>query len=208
MCNNFKKMSGFTLLEMIAVLGIAGIVMAMAIPSFNDMIRRNRLTTYANEFVTALNIARSESVKRGVNVSVRKNDSTSSSSCPATYIAGCTATYWSSCGWSVFVDNNANGTCDTGEDVLRVYSALPNGYTLNGTKPAFTNYISYKPEGTSNTAGSFFLCDNRDNNNTIEPYTAKVMIVSMTGRVQMARDKNGDGKLTDNNNSTITSCGL
>ncbi|MDD1608287.1 MAG: prepilin-type N-terminal cleavage/methylation domain-containing protein [Methylococcaceae bacterium] len=49
MCNNPKSASGFTLLELIVAISIAGILMAMAIPSFSDMIRNNRLTTYLND---------------------------------------------------------------------------------------------------------------------------------------------------------------
>ena len=67
MCNNSAKSSGFTLVELMITLAIAGILVAVGIPSFNSTISSNRLTSYANELVTALNLARSEAVKRGMS---------------------------------------------------------------------------------------------------------------------------------------------
>ena len=203
MCNHTKQVSGFTLLQLMAAIAIAGILMAAAVPTFRDMLRRTRLTTYANEFVTALNIARSEAIKQGITVTVRK--------------IGGTGTYWNTSGWNVFVDTNANGILDTSEKILRTYNALPNVYTLTGsTTGSFDTFIRYQSDGTrylpsgSTNNDSFTICDNSDNNNTIEPYTAKVIIISLTGRIQMARDRDGNG-IPENNSTTpvtYTSCGL
>jgi type IV fimbrial biogenesis protein FimT len=203
MCNNRKSTSGFTLLELIVAISIAGILMAMAIPSFKDMIRNSRLTTYANEMVTSLNLARSEAVKRGVSVSVRKSSS----------ITGCTPTYWSTCGWNVFVDDGAgtaankdNGVLDTGEQILRTYPALPTSFTLAGNNN-FVNFIRYQADGTSTTLGSFAICDNSDGNNLPEPYTSKLIIISQVGRIRMARDSNNDGvPEKDNSGTPLSSC--
>ena len=63
MWNNSVKSSGFTLVELMITLAIAGILVAVGIPSFNSTISDSRLTSYANEFVTALNLARSEAIK-------------------------------------------------------------------------------------------------------------------------------------------------
>lgn len=194
MYNNPKQTSGFSLLQMMAVIAIAGVLMAAAIPTFRDMIRRTRLTAYANEFVTALNMARSESIKRGVTVTLRK--------------IGGTGTYWSTSGWEVFVDTNANGTKDTGEDTIKTYNALPINYTLVGTNSNIANYLSYKPDGMTNViTPSFILCDNSDGNNTIEPHTARIIYIK-TGRIRMARDSNGDGIPENDSNVNVTSCGL
>jgi type IV fimbrial biogenesis protein FimT len=205
MCNNSKSTSGFTLLELIVAISIAGILMAMAVPSFKDMIRNTRLTTYANELVTSLNLARSEAVKRGVSVSVRKSSS----------VTGCTPTYWNTCGWNVFVDDGAgtasnkdNGVLDAGEQILRTYPALPTSFTLAGTSPNFVNFIRYQADGTSNTNGSFAVCDNSDGNNLPEPYTSKLIIISQVGRIRMARDSNNDGIPEKDNTGTtpLSSC--
>jgi len=166
--------------------------MAMAIPSFNNVIRNNRLTTYANELVTSLNLARSEAVKRAVSVSVRK--------------IGGTGTYWNTSGWNVFVDNNANGTLDTGEEILRTYDKLPSSYTLAGNNN-FVNFIRYQPDGTSNNIGSFAVCDNSDGDNLPQAYTSRLIIVNPMGRVRMALDINPkDGIPEKDDKSALTSC--
>ncbi len=180
MCSHPKQASGFTLLELIVAISIAGILMAMAIPSFSDMMRNNRLTTYANELVTSLNIARSEAVKRGITVYVRK--------------IGGTATYWSDSGWNVFVDNNGNKTFETGtDDLLRTYDKLPSKFILAGNG-GIVNYITYQSDGTSNMGGTFALCDISNGNGIPpKPYTSKLIIISPVGRIRMGKDSDNDG---------------
>ncbi len=99
-------------MELMVTIAIAAILVGIAIPSFTSIIASNRLTTSANELVTALNLARSEAVKRGIQVTVRRK--------------GTTSKQWEN-GWDVFVDSdgndtfndNGNGTlCEVGEDCL------------------------------------------------------------------------------------------
>ena len=82
MHNQPEYNAGFTLIELMVTIAIAAILLGIAIPSFTDTIASNRLTTSANELVTALNLARSESVKRGVRTTLCK--STDGSSCVTT----------------------------------------------------------------------------------------------------------------------------
>jgi type IV fimbrial biogenesis protein FimT len=196
MCNHSKPASGFTLLELIIAISIAGVLMAMAIPSFRDMIRSSRLTTYTNEFVTALSLARNEAIKRGAIVHVRK--------------IGGTGTYWSTSGWMVFVDKNANDTFEAGTDeLLKTYDALPKSFTLKTNSINATNYVSYKPDGTTNVlaGASFAICDISDSNNIPEPYTSRLIIINAVGRVRMGRD-NGYGIPKDSTGATLSSCYL
>jgi len=59
-----RKDRGFTLIELMVTLAVAGILMVIAIPSFRNITLKNRLSTTANQFVDALNTARMEAVKR------------------------------------------------------------------------------------------------------------------------------------------------
>ena len=93
--------SGYTLMELMVTITIAGVLLSIAIPNFTSVISSNRLTTYANELVTALNFARSEAIKRGQYVVVSK-----------------TGTNWED-GWNVFVDNDvSNAFNDDGDATL------------------------------------------------------------------------------------------
>lgn len=145
MSNKTTKSLGFTLIELIVTISIAGILMGIAIPSFNSIIRSTRLTTYANELVASLNLARSEAVKRGVQISVRRKGSTSQN--------------WDS-GWDVFTDLDGNGALDAADTLLKTYPALTNGFTLRTGTVGYQTFAAYLPSGLSlNSSGDTFrLC--------------------------------------------------
>jgi type IV fimbrial biogenesis protein FimT len=65
-----KLCRGFTLLELMVAIVVLAILATVGVPSFRDLVQSNRATTQANELVTALNVARTEAVKRGRNVQV------------------------------------------------------------------------------------------------------------------------------------------
>ena len=195
MRNQLESSTGFTLMELMVTIAIAGILLGVAIPSFTSIISSNRLTTYANELVTALNLARSEAIKRGGSVTVRKVDS---NSCTKTGVN------WND-GWDVFTDVNNNGTCDTSDVLIRTYAPFPSFYTLRGNY-FFINFIRYKPDGSSNVAGSFVLCDNSDDNNLPEKNTSKLITVTSSGRVHMGIDADMNGIPEKDNGTEIVSC--
>ena len=66
-----KQHSGFTLIELMITLAIASILLSVGIPSFQSIFEINRLATQANELVGAVNLARSEAIKRGQDVTVQ-----------------------------------------------------------------------------------------------------------------------------------------
>ena len=127
-----NRQRGFTLIELIITLAIAVIVMAIGVPSFQEMMRNNRAATHANEILTGLNFARSEAVKRGVIVSL----------CPSADQASCSgADDWAG-GWIAFVNPNGDATVDAGEVVLRVWEPLSGNPTFTGP-----NAMGYRPTG-------------------------------------------------------------
>lgn len=209
MYRNTKKNTGFTLLELIVVISIAGVLVALAVPSFKDAIRNSRLTTYSNEMVTSLNLARSEAIKRGKTVTVAK---VATGTCSSTNLAAC----WSGAGWDVFVDNSSpqNNVFDAGTDTpIRNYPPLSSTNSLSyvlDSNNNLANYVLFKPDGASNNVGSFAICDISGGNGltaTPAPYTSKLIIVNSVGRVRMGTDSNADG-IPEKNSSgtTINTC--
>ncbi len=61
---------GFTIIELMTVLLIAGVLLVIAAPAFTDMLERRRVEGQANEFVTDLSYAKSEAVQRNRNIEV------------------------------------------------------------------------------------------------------------------------------------------
>ena len=104
--------SGFTLVELMVGLVIIGVGLTLAVPSFQGMTARNRMATQVNEFLVAVNLARSEASRRGSNVCIRA--------------VGSNSVDQFGDGWQV-VDVN-NGHC-TG-NVIRSFGALAGESTL------------------------------------------------------------------------------
>ncbi|MFT6430737.1 MAG: type IV fimbrial biogenesis protein FimT [Halopseudomonas sp.] len=99
-----KSVKGFTLIELMVTVAVLAIALAIAVPSFAELIRSNRADSQREALVTALSLARSEAVKRGATVVVEPLSGTS----------------WNG-GWQV----------EVGSEVLRRFPAL-DGATLSG----------------------------------------------------------------------------
>lgn len=110
-----KKNHGFTLIELLITLTVVAILATVAVPSFMALIQNNRITTQTNDLVTALNIARSEAIKRNGAVTVCSSTGTACGG------------GWAN-GWLVMV-----GTTGAPGQVLSIHEAL-SGSTL--TAPA------------------------------------------------------------------------
>src|SRR5438094_10037688 len=65
-----KRRSGFTIIELMTTMVILGILITIAIPSFNDLIVSTRVKGAASDIYGALTFARSEALKRNINVTV------------------------------------------------------------------------------------------------------------------------------------------
>lgn len=155
-----RKHSGFTLIEMMVTIAIAGILVAIAVPSFQSIMINNRISTMTNDFVSGLALARSEAVKRGMSVRVKAAGSDFSS------------------GWTIWVDANGNSSMDA-DEALRVHEALRSGFTLIGSGFTDTTEIQYRSSGISDSSGTLTLC--------YSGYTGRLVSVSVTGRVSTAK---------------------
>lgn len=61
---------GFTLLELLITIVVAGILLAIAMPAFNSFVQNDRDSTQINTLVSSLNYARSEAVRRNTSAGV------------------------------------------------------------------------------------------------------------------------------------------
>ena len=65
------KQCGLTLIELMVTLVISAILLSVAVPAYQSFIGSTALTTATNDLVAALNMARSEALKRDGAVSLR-----------------------------------------------------------------------------------------------------------------------------------------
>lgn len=66
-----KRERGFHLVELLVVMSLAGVLLAMSVPSLLTMSRRLRVEMAAHEFVGLLRRARFRAVREGVNVGLK-----------------------------------------------------------------------------------------------------------------------------------------
>src|SRR5262245_19073925 len=93
--------AGFTLHELMLVLAIVGVGTALAIPNMRSFIWNNRLTGAANDMLTAVHRARSESIKQHVQTIM------CFSADPSAAVPACDGN--GTKGWVIFIDANNNG---------------------------------------------------------------------------------------------------
>jgi len=65
-----KNQKAFTLIELLVTLTVLGVVVGLAAPSFNSQILNNKSIALGEDFASALNLVRSEAVKRANKVSI------------------------------------------------------------------------------------------------------------------------------------------
>ena len=131
---------GFTLVELMVTIAIVAILTAIALPSFSTSIRNSRLASTTNEFIAAVNLARSEAVKSNRTAQV----------CASADGATC-GTNWSQ-GWIVWADANGNGSPQA--DEIRRHQQALNGMTVAASSTgAFT--FTARGECSSCSGGAF-----------------------------------------------------
>jgi prepilin-type N-terminal cleavage/methylation domain-containing protein len=188
---------GFTLLELIVVVTIVGILLGLAAPSFVDFLRNNRMAAAANDLLTAVNVARTEAIKRREPVTIcAVADPTDDE--PVCDEDGDFET------WVVFVDadtdpdstavtdGDAQFDPDQGEILIRTSS--PARDTL--TSYTSTYYIQFgldgfqqRNDGTAPTDEAIRLCDERGDVvvQGDDGSAARALTVSRTGRAGVTR---------------------
>src|SRR5262245_22808731 len=129
---NTRRHRGFNLLELMVAITVLGVLLGLGVPSFNQMMRNNRLAEQSNSLVVALNYARSEALKRGFRVSA----------CPANGAVCSGGTDWNT-GILVFTDDNGTtGDLDGGDVLLQSWPASTSGFVAGGgASPASVTFL-------------------------------------------------------------------
>lgn len=147
---NRQIQAGFTMMELIVVVAIAGILASLAAPAFSSFINSTKQSSITSQLYSDLNRARSEAIKRNSRVLFCKRD--------ATGIGCINGTQYHTSGWLVCYDTNNDDVCDTSTATAPnpiVLHAAPSNMTLVLTRAdGTTTPIRFNPNGTQGTAAA------------------------------------------------------
>jgi len=162
------KQRGFTLIELIITIAIAGILMSLALPSFKKTLQNNKLTSMHNELLSSLSLARNTAISRGSFATLCKSNQ-AGDNCDS-------SASWKD-GWIIFLDNDDSGSVNNDEEVIALNNALPKKVSINFSR----NRVTYGAQGYAiGYSGVFTFCDDLDNDNK------KGMIISNNGHIRVA----------------------
>lgn len=183
-------MQGYTLVEILLVIGVVAILAVMTVPGLQDSLSRNARESAALELVSSLGLARSEAVTRSQLVSICR--STNQTAC-----AGSSGSSWND-GWIIFVDTGVAGTVDGADSIVEVQGAgnVPVNIILktrvNGN---FTgDFLQFDEDGflKNSTTGAYYKLCPTDN----VVANARAVWLSNTGRPALSTD-GGNGVHND-----------
>lgn len=155
------------------VVMVIALLTTLAVPAFNGLLARNALNARVNEFIGAMQFARTEAVTRNQEVTICRKNSNGTDTCD-------TAGSWEN-GWITFIDSNSSGSVDAGETILGQGAVVPGirfkGWVGNRLAISFraNGTPRYTPGGAAQPDQDLYVCKGT------AQYEAHVTI-SVTGR--------------------------
>jgi type IV fimbrial biogenesis protein FimT len=178
------------LIEVLVVLAIAAVLLGVGVPNMQQYIITSRLASTSNEFFTALNVARSEAVRRGAQVTLITNGAANSRD-------------WT-LGWTMFVDTDRDGALSAGEEVIRVGAALEGPMTMFGSAN-FGTSVAFDSSGRLTSGGGTFVICNGTSLVADGQARSRAVIVNSAGRARIAFDSDGD-LIPETDTGAVTNC--
>ena len=129
-------------MELVITMLVAFILVALALPSFRELTMRNNVTETTNRLIHDLTVARSEAVRRGVQVEL---------------ISSSGGAAWTS-GWSIKADSDPNpANVNTFPTVVTAAAAAPTGYMVcaaasGAAAPGGDENVIFNSTGSLNSA--------------------------------------------------------
>lgn len=133
--------SAFSLVELMAVLCIAAIALAIAVPDMRAMIRLHQLNAAVNDLAGAIAMTRAQAMARGQRVVLAPIE-------PAGADWGL--------GWVAFVDRDGDRRPGGGDEVISTHGPVGKGIVVSAifSSQKLPDYLAYNSAGRSCTATS------------------------------------------------------
>lgn len=170
------RQTGFTLIELLVALSVLAVLAALAAPSFADITRRMRVDTVREQFIGSMNLARTEAIRQGRRVVMRRIEPCA--------IANASSQWY--CGWNVFVDLDEDNALDPGELLLREVRGHSNVW-IQRTNPVGGAFIQFTRFGLPNQSGVSYQIFPAGQDVT-DPTNAQRICLSDAGRARTVKD--------------------
>lgn len=172
-----KHSNGLTLIEVMIVVGIVGILIALALPSFTVLLVKRSVQSASQTLVDDLRFTRTEALRRSKKVSICSLAANSTSACSGNPAA------WAN-GWMIFTDQEgatAGSYESATETIIRVQQPPPNIASIQDpvTPSSTRNFFTYEANGWTKSSSQTFELTPTSNVSTV---TKRLICVSNQGR--------------------------
>lgn len=179
MANTYASSTqGVTLIEVLTTLAVLSILISFGLPQFREIHERWQVMQTVRSMESSLLLARSEAIKRGGGIGIRKLDNEKN---------GCqnaaTTSEWG-CGWLVYADADGNGSWNKQKDVLLQEIKLSG--SVNVMRSSNGNNLSFNRYGMAslNAIGFTFLPARTG----VSTHTEQMLCMSSGGRIRIIKD--------------------
>lgn len=163
-----RRGNGFTLLELVMTLAIAGLLFGYVVPGMQSLLLRARTTATVNDLLGFVEGGRTLAQVRHVPVTV----------CP--FEKGQCGKRWDA-SLMLFMDINGNGALEEGETMLQEADVLAGGLWLVWKPFRATPYLTWTSNGQATSMnGTFTLCNEARRNDLL-----RQVVISRAGRVRL-----------------------
>lgn len=184
--------AGFTLLELIICITLMVVVATAVVPAGRVLIQSGNARAVSQQLFRAIQFTRTEAIRRGQSVVL----------CPYDEDSGACLADWQR-EWVLFVDSTGTGNPESPDAIVRTFPAIPAGQLTSAPKtlkrirfnslgfsPGIMGNLTYCPGGTDS-----------------DPSAIRRLILTMSGRIRWAQDKDGDGVIDTSSGKPVTCTG-
>ena len=181
--------AGVTLAEMLTALAASALLMAVALPSFDGLLERERAAGAINQMLAAVQFTRAAAVSHRVTAAL----------CPGAGDRCGPRNSWHD-GALAFLDPNGNGRRDSGEEILMRLPLLPAGHRMYWRAFRNRTALVFRPSGLTDWQNGNILYCPPDGDARL----ARQVVLNVQGRARRAIDTDGDGIVEDASGRRVT----
>lgn len=127
---------GFSLIELMTTLAVLAVVLAIGVPGMRALVEGQQISAAANNLFAAINLARSEAIKRSTRVDL---------------VPAGDGSDWSK-GWVIFVDENGDQRPNIDERVIVTQGPVASAISIQASlSDSSKQYLAYQGTGRTRT---------------------------------------------------------